>query len=160
MSGADWALGGSSFLFGLVSGAVPILNSEVWMVATAAASAAPIWMLALTLALGQSLGKLPYLLAGAGVERFADRRAERQGESRWHARLERLSAWCERHPAGLLAVTFAAAAVSLPPFALWCVAAGGLGMKWHVFLVVSTAGRFVRFLLLGLFPGLLPGDLG
>ena len=64
-----------------------------------------------------------------------------------------------RKTAALSAITFASAAVSLPPFAAMPFLAASVGMRWWTFAIAGTLGRWARFWAVMAVPGLLPPGL-
>lgn len=146
----------ATFLWCLLSALVPVVNAEVYLLGVAVASSAPPWLLALAAAGGQVTGKLVFYLAGLGV--LDVRRIRRRGAStgRWSRRLATAQGWVDRHRWGPGALCLASALTGLPPFAAVSLLAGTLRMRWWLFVVTAMAGRYVRFLLVLLSPGLLP----
>jgi membrane protein YqaA with SNARE-associated domain len=146
----------ATYLWCLLSALVPVVNAEVYLLGVSVASSAPPWLLALAAAAGQVTGKIVFYLVGLGVLDL--RRVRRRGTAagRWTERLTAAQRWADRHrwgPAGLCGVS---AVTGLPPFAVVSLLAGTLRVRWWLFVLTAMAGRYVRFLLVLLTPGLLP----
>jgi membrane protein YqaA with SNARE-associated domain len=128
-----------SLVFGAVSGLVPFLNTEAYLLAVAAfAPRDRLLPVVVLTTLGQMIAKSLLYLAGSGVmsPRFLGARA---------ARLEELKARLERAPTGVAAVVFASAAAGWPPFYLVSLAAGSLRFSLARFVLVGGSGRLLRF---------------
>lgn len=147
----------ATFGVGFASALVPVVNIEAYLVGVVVARHPPAWPLALLAAAGQMAGKMIFWAVGAGLLSFE--RVSRKGtaKGRWARRMEALQVWCDRHRWGPVAVTFASGVTGLPPFAVWSVLAGTIRMPWPIFLLVGLAGRTLRFGLVVVAPGLLPG---
>ena len=129
---------GGSLAVGFVSGLVPVLNTEAYLLAVAALSPREALVPAVVLTtLGQMIAKSLLYLAGSGAvsSRLLGRRGARVGELK-----DRL----ERARAGATAVVFASAATGLPPFYVVSVAAGSLRWSLARFLLVGGSGRLLR----------------
>ena len=140
---------GGSFLVGLVSGLVPLVNTEAFLLALAVVAPRGTLVPAVLLTtLGQMAAKLLLYQAGRGslslpfVERSRGRLA---------AVRERL----EKRLAGVAAVVFTSATLGFPPFYLVSVAAGSLRWPLARFLLVGGCGRLLRFAAVAAVPGLL-----
>jgi membrane protein YqaA with SNARE-associated domain len=140
---------GGSFGIGLLSGLVPAVNTEAYllMVAGLAPRAALLPVVACVTA-GQMLAKGLLYLAGSGAvtSRFLARRA---------GRLEALRERLGRARAGTSAVVFSSAVTGIPPFYLVSLAAGSLRFSLARFLLVGGSGRLIRFAAIVAVPGLL-----
>ncbi len=147
----------TTFVVALVSAVIPLVNLEAYLVGVSVTLQVPALATALVAATGQMLGKIIFWVAGAGLlqlERFARHGTAR---GRWQQRIERILEWCRQHTWGPSLVTVASALSGLPPFAVWSVLAGTIRMRLWLFLALGLVGRFVRFYLVLLAPGLVPG---
>ena len=144
---------GLAFLVALVSGLVPVINIEVYLVGAVAVNGdGALVAMAVAAGLGQTLGKLPYYYAGKGslTAPWLRKRAETPG--RWAERAARWRRKAEERPAwgvGLLALSSFA---SIPPFVVVSVLAGVLRMNAALFCAVTFATRTARFLIIVLAP--------
>ena len=142
------------------SALVPIINIEAFLVALMAARGPEgAWWFALVATVGQMLGKVLFFYAGRGVLKlpaFSERKT-RPGR-RWD--LARVQARLEEHPRTAGWFVFLSAAVGLPPFAIVSVLAGVVRMRLATFLLWGSVGRFMRFFLAALLPGLAGWHLG
>jgi membrane protein YqaA with SNARE-associated domain len=141
-----------TFLFCAMSGIVPLMNSELFMLylgSTASHSQFP--ALILLAALGQMSAKVVLYYAGRGVLKLPMGR----GQARIEALRTRLSATGQA--AG--GVTFVSALTGLPSFYAISVIAGTLGWPFSRFLAWGIAGRILRFSVLLFLPGIVKGVL-
>ncbi|WP_028648413.1 membrane protein [Nocardiopsis sp. CNT312] len=153
-----------AFAVALLSGLVPVLNIEVYLVGAAVAvDSGPLLGTAMAVAAGagQTLGKLPYYYAGRGTLSLRWMHRRKNDPGRWSERVARWRRSAEARPlwgAGLVALSSFA---SVPPFMAVCVLAGTVRMNVVVFSAITMVTRTARFLLLVLAPGwamdLLPG---
>jgi membrane protein YqaA with SNARE-associated domain len=142
---------GGSLVVGFVSGLVPLLNTEAYLLALAAFATPEALLPAVVLTtLGQMIAKSLLYLAGSGAlsPRLIGRHAGRLAELK-----DRL----ERTRTGAAAVVFASAATGLPPFYLVSVAAGSVRFSLARFLLVGGSGRLLRFAAVVAVPRLLGG---
>ena len=152
-TGTWWLAIASSFALGFLVGALPVGASEVAVLGIGAIPSTRLRALVLvTFTAGHVLGKLPWYWLGAVSARIT-----------W----PRVRAWVDRahgvvaaHPAVGPAVTFSAAAVSLPPFHLTVIAAGIVRAALAPCLAAAFAGRLLRFSLIAAFPPLVSYLLG
>jgi membrane protein YqaA with SNARE-associated domain len=140
---------GGSFGIGLVSGLVPAVNTEAYLLMVAGLAprqALPPVVCCVTA--GQMLAKGLLYLAGSGAVsgRFLARRA---------GSLDVLRQRLERARAGTSAVIFSSAVIGAPPFYVVSLAAGSLRFSLARFLLVGGSGRLIRFAAIVALPGLL-----
>jgi membrane protein YqaA with SNARE-associated domain len=140
---ASQGLYAATLVVSLVSGFVPLVNTEAYLLGIAAlvpgAEAAPIVLLATA---GQMAAKTVLFLGGrAGVAAFRPRGS---GLDRWRERLT-------RDGRGTF-VLWSSALLGLPPFYALSVAAGALRWPYQSFAIAGTAGRLLRFSLVFLAP--------
>jgi membrane protein YqaA with SNARE-associated domain len=139
----------SSLVVGVVSGLVPVVNTEAYLLAVAAFAPhehlVPVVVLT---TLGQMIAKWLLYLAGSGAAgpRWLGARAVRLAELK-----DRL----QRRQTGAAAVVFASATTGWPPFYLVSVAAGSLRFSPACFLLVGGSGRLLRFAVVVALPRLL-----
>ncbi len=134
----------ATFGFGVLSAIVPVANIETFLGAATTQSGALWWALALAATVGQMLGKVGFFLLGRGSTEWAWVR-RRLAKGKGEERLARLTRAAERRPWSTWLVLAASAVVGIPPFAIVSVLAGQLRVPLSVFLVIGSAGRFVRF---------------
>lgn len=150
---------GLTFGYSLLSALIPVFNAELYLIGLAAKQPQlPWWLLGITAATGQMVGKLVFYYAGRGsialparLRRKSDK--ERTGRfARWFARFRDTA---RERPAWAFAVLLVSAAVGLPPYAASAVLAGVARVNLSVFLVSGLLGRAVRFGAIAASPGLL-----
>lgn len=152
-TGTWWLAITSSFALGFLVGALPIGASEVVVLGIGTIPSTRLRALVLvTFTLGHVLGKLPWYWLGTAGARIT-----------W----PRVRGWMDRargvvaaHPAVGPAVTFSAAAASLPPFHVTVIAAGIVRARLAPCLAAAFAGRMLRFSLIASFPPLVGYLLG
>jgi membrane protein YqaA with SNARE-associated domain len=140
---------GGSFAIGLVSGLVPVVNTEAYLLMIAAlAPHGAVAPAVVFVTAGQMVAKGLLYMAGSGAvsSRFLTAREGRLAGMR--KRLERMQASAS-------AVVFSSAVIGIPPFYLVSVAAGSLRWSLPHFLLVGASGRLVRFAAIVALPGLL-----
>jgi membrane protein YqaA with SNARE-associated domain len=136
----------ATFATCVVSGFVPLVSAELFLLAVAAlAPDAGLSAIALLATLGQMVAKSGMYLGGKGVLRLplGGRRADLDA---LRARIER---WSSRD-----LLVFVSAAVGLPPFFATSILAGTLRFPFARFVVVGFAGRLLRFSLFLAVPSL------
>jgi membrane protein YqaA with SNARE-associated domain len=136
-----------TYLVSFVSGFVPIVNCETYLVSVSALSPLA-FALPLTLAavLGQMSAKALLYLSGRGLMHLP--------LGRYRAKLEAAHARFERRRGRAGVFLFASAASGFPPFYVVAVLAGTLRLGFTGFLIAGTLGRFVRFGLVVIVPQL------
>jgi len=130
---------GGSVAVGAVSGLVPLLNTEAYLLGVAALAPRETLLPVVVLTtIGQMASKSLLYLAGSGAmsPRLLGRRA---------SGLDTMCSRLAQARAGLAAVVFASATTGVPPFYLVSVAAGSLRFSLARFLVVGAGGRLIRF---------------
>jgi membrane protein YqaA with SNARE-associated domain len=140
---------GGSFAVGLVSGLVPVVNTEAYLLMIVALAPHGVAVPAVVfVTLGQMLAKALLYLAGTGAlrSRFVSARSER---------LAGLQRRLSTMQAGPTAVLFSSALTGIPPFYLVSIAAGSLRYSLARFLLVGGSGRLLRFAAIVALPGLL-----
>ena len=137
----------ASFVVGFVSGLVPFINSELYLlfVSTIAARSALLPIAALSAA-GQMVAKSLLFYAGRGTIKIPIGRYESKADA-VRAKFER---WEKRSDLLILL----SATVGFPPFYVVSVVAGALKLGFPGFLIAGLFGRTVRFALVVYFPQL------
>ena len=139
------ALWAATFGYCVVSGLVPFVNAELYLLA---ASATVPRELALSLVLAGTLGQMTAKAmmygAGRGLVRIPGERMKR-----WVTEAE---AWASKRPSMEGGLIFFSAASGIPPFYFVSIACGIVRVKIVQFLVLGFAGRFIRFGIVVLFP--------
>jgi len=137
----------ASFVIGFVSGLVPFVNSELYLVAVSTIAArhslAPI---ALLTAAGQMVAKTILFYAGRGVFNINMGKFEKKIESVQ----EKFQDWENKVDALILLSAF----VGIPPFYVVSFVAGALKLHYIRFLAAGMVGRSVRFAVIIYFPQL------
>lgn len=146
----------------LVSALLPVINAELYLIALATQQPQlRWWLLGLTAAVGQLIGKLVYFYLGRGSVRLPTRwhrlhrSADPQRHRRWSGRLTRFRQTCRNRPVWAATVLLTAAVVGLPPLAATSFAAGVAGISVRLFVLTGLIGRFARFSAIVASPGLL-----
>jgi membrane protein YqaA with SNARE-associated domain len=137
----------TTFVVCIVSGFVPVVNAEAYLVVASAAFGSPAHVLPLALvgALGQMVAKVLIYLAGRGVLRLPLGRVGPHIEAAREKLQNR-----EGSTGGLL---FLSASVGLPPFYILTILMGMIRYNLGLFVVLGTVGRFIRFAIVAAFPG-------
>lgn len=160
----------ASFGYSVLGAIIPVFNTEVYAAAVPTASHVSPVLVALALALGQVLGKMPYWLAGRGADRWSSLRERSHRPRRWKAPefLRRFGAWLRhlgevisdwgrRGPWRMALVTFCSGLTGIPPFIVWPVAVGAIDPRWWRFFVPAMAGRTILYGAIALAPGVFTG---
>lgn len=136
---------GASFVIGFVSGLVPFVNSEVYLLFVSPFSARPTLVpIAILSASGQLLAKTILYLAGRGVISMKMTKMR----DRIDAVHKKFVEW--RHKTD--ALIFVSSALGLPPFYVVSVVAGAAKLNFPKFFVIGLVGRSMRFAVIVLFP--------
>lgn len=150
---------GLTFGYAVVSALVPVVNAELYLVGLMARQPQLAWWLVgLTAAAGQMVGKLVYYYAGRGTLTLPARlrrRSERAGTGRWSRRLTRFQELCQHRPVWTAGVLLTSAALGVPPYLAIAVLAGVGRVPLATFVVTGLLGRFARFGAIAASPGLL-----
>jgi len=138
----------STYIIAVISGFVPVVNIEVYLVWVAAltprSQGLPITLLA---TLGQMTAKTLMYLGGAGIVKITLRKPE----EKMAAVQKKFERWKNRTSLFL----FLSAFLGVPPFYLVSIASGALKIKLPRFLAAGVSGRFLRFALTVFFPHLI-----
>ena len=149
---ASWGLPLATFLVGLVSGFVPVVNLEAYLLAVSVmappSATVPVVVLA---TLGQMIAKSALFFSARSSRGLA------KTPVRW------LEVACERLRARrghAWAVMLVSAFTGLPPFYVMSVAAGVLDWPFLAFVVAGGCGRLARFAVLFAVPQLFLSKAG
>ena len=136
-----------TFLFSLVSGVVPFLNVEVYLVSVSALSPqAGMLPVAVAASLGQMAAKSLLYLAGRGLLKLPFQRT--------NERIRRVTARLAGAERGAMTLVLVSAVIGIPPFYAVSVAAGALNLRFGPFLAAGFGGRFLRFAAVFILPRL------
>jgi membrane protein YqaA with SNARE-associated domain len=140
-----------SFAIAVVSGVVPIVNAELYLIGIVLAIGGipEALVLAVLIAAGQMIGKGALYQAARGATRLGASRAARLADKLDHARAK-VGRWRSKPYSAL----FVSASVGLPPLYLVTLVAGILEIRFRAFLLVGFAGRTLRFGTIGVLAAL------
>ncbi len=125
---------------GALSGLVPILNSEIYLVGVVLGTgrgSAMALALAASLALGQVSSKV--------ILYYAARGGARSGRGRFAEKLALARQRAVRWQSKPYSVAFLAATVGVPPFYVMALVAGVLELRIRRFFAICLVGRVIRF---------------
>lgn len=143
----------TTYVVGVVSGLVPVVNLEVYLVWVAALTPRSQALAITGLAtVGQMTAKTLMYLAGAGVLKLSVRNPGKKLQ----AVQMKMAQW--QHKLGLF--LFSSASLGVPPYYVVSIAAGICRVPIVVFIIWGLAGRFLRFAVTVFFPHLLKGLFG
>lgn len=135
-------------VFAILSGVIPITNSEVLMTALGAGShygVPKLLVLALLVAIGQSITH--------GIVFYTARGLAKAGANKslkWEARIAKAHALAEKWKKSELLMMIGGATIGVPPQVLVATVAGVIGIRYRSFVTIDIAGRFVRFAVIAL----------
>jgi len=137
--GHDLGIYAGTFLVCFVSGLVPVVNAEVWLVAVTLLvdTAAPLPAVVVLAAAGQMAAKSLLYYAALGVLDLPT--------GRYREKVEKARASLARWKRRPNLVLFASASIGLPPLYVTTLLAGGLGYRFRSFFVIGMLGRAARF---------------
>jgi membrane protein YqaA with SNARE-associated domain len=143
----------TTYFVGLVSGLVPVVNLEVYLVWVAALTPSSQALAITGLAtVGQMTAKILIYLAGAGILKISVRKPGKKLQ----AVQAKMAQW--QHKLSLF--LFTSASLGVPPFYVVSIAAGICRVPLAVFIIWGLIGRFLRFAVTVFFPHLLKGVFG
>jgi len=130
----------ATLIVSVLSGLLPLVNGEVYLIAAILVAGDPTiaLVLALLVAVGQMIAKVGLYYTARGAARLG--RSTRLGH-----RLEQAQALAERWRGKPLTVLFVSAVTGLPPFYLVSLLAGVLRIRFGTFVVLGLVGRVLRF---------------
>lgn len=123
-----------------LSGVIPILNLELYLVGVVAVGSrgvAEACALGIVAAAGQMIAKAVLYQAARG--------ATNVGRRKYASAIDRARRSIARWRSKPLSVLFVSASVGLPPFYVVSLAAGMLEIRFRTFLAIGFAGRALRF---------------
>lgn len=143
----------TTYIVAVISGFIPVVNIEVFLVWVAAltprSQAVGITLLA---TLGQMTAKTLMYLAGAGILKIS---LKKPGKKLQAVQMK-MAAW--QHRMGLF--LFSSASLGVPPFYVVSIASGVCRVPIAVFIIWGLVGRLIRFAVAVFFPHLLKGLFG
>lgn len=136
-----------AFVLCFLSGLVPFLNSEIFVIALAAMTDSPadLMLIAGLGSIGQILAMLILYASGGGVLNVRFLRAQ---SARRQAKLDRLRERMTRYQGSVYSILFLAASTGLPPVYMVSILCGLLRVNLWRFVLVGTSGRLLRFAIL------------
>jgi membrane protein YqaA with SNARE-associated domain len=135
----------ATLIVSVLSGLVPVVNGELYLIAAIVIADDPVvaLVLAVLVALGQMIAKIGLYHAALGA-------TELGRSTRFGAKLERAQLLVERWQGKPLTLLFVSAVTGLPPFYLVSLLAGILRIRFTTFLLLGIVGRVLRFVALAL----------
>ncbi len=135
----------ATLIISVLSGLVPVVNGELYLIAAIVVADDPVvaLVLAVIVALGQMIAKIGLYYAARGATELG--RSTRLG-----AKLERAQLLARRWQGKPLTLLFVSAVTGLPPFYLVSLLAGLLRIRFGTFLLLGIIGRVIRFVALAL----------
>jgi membrane protein YqaA with SNARE-associated domain len=139
----------ASFVVGFVSGLVPFVNSELYLIAVSPMVARPALLpIALLSAAGQLTAKTIIFYAGRGVFKINMGRLEQKIEKVQ----KKFQQWEREKKTDLLMLI--SATTGYPPFYVLSFVAGAVKLHYIRFLTIGIIGRSIRFTAIVYFPQL------
>jgi membrane protein YqaA with SNARE-associated domain len=136
------------FVYGILSGVIPITNSEVLMAALGAGSSyrlPKLLVLAFLVAVGQAITHAALYFTARGLAKAGASRSPK-----WEARIAKAHAVAEKYKKSELLMLIGGATIGVPPQVLVATVAGTIGIPFRTFATIDVLGRFVRFAVIGL----------
>ena len=132
---------GATLVVAALSGFIPVINAEVYLVAvTLSQRSVPLAIvLGLIVAIGQMTAKVGIYKASSGAANKA------KGSEKIQAKLDKAQALMSRWKDKPFLLVFVSAVFGIPPFFIVSVLAGMLKLSFKKFLVLGTIGRTMRF---------------
>jgi membrane protein YqaA with SNARE-associated domain len=134
----------ATLVVGVLSGLIPIVNGELFLIGVILATDDPPVALAVAvlMAVGQMIAKIILYKAAC--------KATDLGRGRFAAKLQAARERTEKWKNKPLSVTFISAIFGLPPFYIVTLVAGILKVRFISFLWLGIVGRVIRFVALAL----------
>lgn len=131
----------ASFAVAIISGLVPVVNAELYLVGVvlAVGGIPEALLLAVIVALGQMVAKIVMYQAALRATNLGKR------SPRLEPKIEKARAYVEKWRSKPLSVSFVSATLGLPPFYLVSLVAGMLQVPFRAFFIVGLIGRTLRF---------------
>jgi membrane protein DedA with SNARE-associated domain len=136
------------FVYGILSGVIPITNSEVLMAALGAGSSyglPKLLVLAFLVAVGQAITHAALYFTARGLAKAGASRSPK-----WEARIAKAHEVAEKYKKSELLMLIGGATIGVPPQVLVATVAGTIGIPFRTFATIDVLGRFVRFAVIGL----------
>jgi membrane protein DedA with SNARE-associated domain len=136
------------FVFGILSGVIPVTNSEVLMAALGAGSTygvPKLLVLALLVAIGQAITHAALYFTARGLAKAGTKKSPK-----WEARIAKAHDLAEKWKKSELLMMVGGATIGVPPQVLVATVAGVIGIPFRTFATIDVCGRFVRFAVIGL----------
>ena len=135
----------ATLIISVLSGLVPVVNGELYLIAAILVADDPVVAIALALivAVGQMIAKIGLYYTARGATELGRR-------TRLAAKLERAQLLVARWRGKPLTLLFLSAVTGLPPFYLVSLLAGILGIRFGAFLLLGLLGRAIRFVAIAL----------
>lgn len=131
----------ASFAIAIVSGLVPIVNAELYLIGVvlAVGGIPEALVLAVIVALGQMVAKVIMYQAAMRATNLGKR------SPRFEPKIAKARAYVEKWRSKPLSISFVSATIGLPPFYLVALVAGMLEVPFRAFFIVGLVGRTLRF---------------
>lgn len=137
----------TTLVVSILSGIIPVINTEVYLVAVATMTPAQAWPIILITTLGHFIAKIIlYQLGRHGVRPHA---------ARFQRQMDKAEQAMRKHPAGIDAVVAMSGLTGFPPFYGVSVMAGVMKIPLARFLLVATPARLIRFIIVFYAPRLI-----
>lgn len=135
---------GATLIVAALSGVVPLINAEIYLVAVALAmKSVPLAIiLGVIVALGQMVAKIGIYQASKGLTTKSSPKIQ--------AKLDKAHAVMAKWKDKPMLLIFVSAVVGLPPFFLVAIVAGMLRMNFKKFMILGFIGRTIRFVSIAL----------
>ena len=144
---AQFGIYAGTYLYCFLSGVIPVVNAEIFLILAASMVSKPLLLPVLLLGtLGQMTAKVIIFLTGKGLFKLSYKRYEHKIK----ATQEKLKKWENK----LDLFVFVSALTGFPPFYVTTIVLGTINYNFFRFFIVGFAGRFLRFGILMLFPQL------
>lgn len=137
----------TTLVVSILSGIIPVINTEVYLVAVAALTPAQAWPIILITTLGHLIAKIILYQLGRHGIRPHTKRFDRQ--------IERAETAMRKHPLGIDAVVATSGLTGFPPFYGVSVVAGLMKIPLLRFVLVATPARLLRFVIVFYAPRLI-----
>lgn len=136
------------FVFGILSGVIPVTNSEALMGLLGAGSSygtPKLIVIAALVAMGQSITHAIVFFTARGLSNAGANKSQK-----WEARISKAHAVAEKWKKSELLMLVGGATIGIPPQVLVATVAGVVGIPFRTFAIIDVSGRFLRFAVIGL----------
>lgn len=142
----------TTFAVCAVSGPLPVVHSELYLIGAAAVSPRSwVWPLITAAVLGQLVGKSFLYFVGRGAIRIRSERFQRM--------VAAAQAKMQANPKAGGSILFVSAVLGIPPMFPTALACGAARMNYAAFLILTAAGRFIHYPIFVFVPQLARGWL-